>query len=267
MKKLLIPVSLILALSILGFVNFVYPLISIFYPNIRLDLKVIQYCFVLTSYFCLFLILWLDKNQLDYWNLEKYSTLLLIAMCFVRIRLNFFNEQIFRVIIFITGILILIVAIHIWGKIPKTSLYWSMFGFLSCGLVIPLAFIESIAIEKYAVSTALYQTKFFGYLLHNLSYTLAFIAPYEELVLRGVLWGQLRKWNISEVKIAWIQGLLTWLLHFWQLTNPITFFIAIPIQTFILTTLVKSSKQLFPSIISHSLVNLLLPIVMSKFFA
>jgi hypothetical protein len=61
-----------LALSILGFVNFVYPLISILYPNVKLDLKICQYYFVLASYFCLFLILWFEKDKLEDWNREVF---------------------------------------------------------------------------------------------------------------------------------------------------------------------------------------------------
>jgi membrane protease YdiL (CAAX protease family) len=266
MKKILITTSLVFALSILGFVNFVYPFISILYPSVKLDLKVFQYYFVLASYFCLALILWFENNELEVWNLEKYSIFVLIVMSFIRIKLNFVSEEIFRHLIPLLGLLLLIGIILYWKKVPGTSTRWALFGLGSCVLVLPLAFIESTVIEKYTVSSALYQSKFFSYAVHNLLYTLAFVAPYEELVLRGVLWGQLRRWNIDEIKIVWIQGLLTWLFHFWQITNPITFFITIPIQTIVLTVLVKNSRQIFPSIVSHTLTNLLLPIVISLFF-
>ena len=266
MKKILIIASLFFAISILGFVNFVYPLIDVLYPSARLDLKAFQYYFVLASYFCLGFILWFEKNDLQNWNLDKYSLFVLIVMGFIRIKLNVVSEEFFRILISLFGLSLLFGIILHWKKIPATSIRWALIGLLSCIFVIPLAFIESTVLEKYAISSALYHNKFFSYAVHNLFYTLAFVAPYEELVLRGALWGQLRRWNIDEVKIAWIQGVLTWLLHFWQITNPITFFLTIPIQTIILTLLVKYSKQIFPSILSHTLVNLFVPIVLSLFF-
>ena len=164
------------------------------------------------------------------------------------------------------GLSLLIVCAVNWKKIPQTNLRWAIIGLLSCALVIPLAFIESHLVEKYASSSILYQTKFFSYATQNFLYTTSFVAPYEEIMVRGILWGQLRRWNIPDSRIIWIQGFLFWFLHFWQILTPVTFFLTIPALTLIVSLLVKYSRQLFPSFIAHTLINFLSPILISFFF-
>jgi membrane protease YdiL (CAAX protease family) len=97
-------------------------------------------------------------------------------------------------------------------------------------------------------------------IVRNFLYALTLVAPFEEIIWRGVFWGQLRKWNVNENRIIWLQGVLFWLLHGWQIFTPITFFITIPTCTLIFSLLIKHSKQLFPSIVSHTLINTFAPI-------
>ena len=99
------------------------------------------------------------------------------------------------------------------------------------------------------------------YGVRNFFFTLSFISPFEEIITRGVFWGQLRKWNFDENKIFWLQAVLFWFLHGWQISTPISFFITLPIITLIFSLLVRNSKQLFPSIVSHTLIDTLGPII------
>jgi len=192
--------------------------------------------------------------------------LTLVLIAFVRPNLHITYEENYKNFIKLLGLFLLGVCVVYWKKIPQTSARWAFIGILSCGFVFLLALIESTVKEKYAYSNALYQTKFISYAIHNFLLNFSFVAPYEEIIIRCVLWGQLRKWDVDERKAIWVQGLLFWSFHIWQLATPITFLLGIPIAILIYSLLVKYSKQVFPSIISHTLINTLLPIVMSIHF-
>ena len=85
----------------------------------------------------------------------------------------------------------------------------------------------------------------------------------EEITYRGVLWGQLRKWNIGDANIFWLQVIPFWLMHFDQLFSPTSLWILF--GGIIFSLLVRYSKQTFPAIIAHTLINLLIPILVMVF--
>lgn len=263
MKKLIIPALLILTIGILAFVNYIYPLVGVFSQENYLDFDSFRYFFVIASYICIIFTVWIEKENLVSWNFDRFSLIVLILVAVVRANLHAPNEGYYKILIAILGLLLFLVCAMNWKKIPQTNPHWTMIGLLSCFLVIPLALIESQMVEKYAGSSFLYQTKFFSYAVQNFLYTISFVAPFEETIIRGVFWGQLRKWNVPDTRIIWIQGILFWFLHFWQILTPITFFFTLPLHILMLSLLMKYSKQLFPSIILHTLINFLLPILIS----
>ncbi|MBN2115753.1 MAG: CPBP family intramembrane metalloprotease [Anaerolineales bacterium] len=266
MKNIIAPMLLVLTIGILGFVNFIYPLFSIFSQGDSLDFNSYRYFFIIACYICVTFIVWTERENLASWNLDRLSLLVLVLFAVVRVNLQIPYEQNYKNLIIFLGLSLLAVCAVNWKKIPQTSMRWALIGLLSCVFVIPLAFIESQLLEKYATSSILYQTKFLSYAAQNLLYTASFVAPYEEIIIRGVFWGQLRRWNISDNRIVWIQGFLFWLLHPWQILTPVTFFLTLPALILILSSLVKYSKQLFPSLISHTLINFLSPILISFIF-
>ena len=166
----------------------------------------------------------------------------------------------YRIVCNLLSFILFVYCLINWNKLPKTKLNWMLLGVLSLIVVIPLAFIESTQVERYIESNAFFAKMPMTLIIRNFLQTLTFVALYEEFFWRGVFWGQLRKWNVNENRIFWWQGILFWLLHGWRIFTPITFFITIPIVTIMFSLLVKYSKQLFPSIISHTLVNIFGPI-------
>ena len=194
-------------------------------------------------------------------NIDRLSLLTMLVAIFVRVKLHVFNEQLFTNSIWVVGLVLLGSCLLNWKEIPKTKTLWIIIGISTCVLVIPLAYFESFQTEKYVISNSLYQANFFTNLIRNLIFNLSFVSPFEEIIIRGVLWGQLRRLNIADGKIVWIQGVLFWLMHFWELFNWVTFFIVLPIVIATLSFLVFRSKQLFPSIVSHTLINTLIPVL------
>ena len=94
-------------------------------------------------------------------------------------------------------------------------------------------------------------------LVRRIIYNLSFGALIEETLFRGVLWGYLRGLNWKENKIIWTQGILFWMAHLNEISNPVTFFIAVPIGTIVFSLLARHSKQVLPSIIAHTVMNTL----------
>lgn len=266
LKKIVIPSLLILPIGILILVNYLYPLLIILSHSNNLVFGDYNYFFIITAYVCVIFTVSIERENLASWNLDRLALLILALAAFIRVKLHIPHETIYQNLIKLLGLALLGVCIISWKKIPQTSTRWTIIGILACVFVIPIAFIESTLVEKYATSNVLYQTKFVGHTITSLIYQLSFVAPFEEIVIRGVLWGQLRKWNIADSRIIWIQGILFWLLHISELATPITFFLSLPAAILIYSLLVKYSKQVFPSIVAHTLLNILVPIAVSYLF-
>jgi membrane protease YdiL (CAAX protease family) len=80
----------------------------------------------------------------------------------------------------------------------------------------------------------------------------------EELLFRGFFWGYLRRQISEEGKIYWIQFILFWFVHLRRVvTAPFTFFIAIPLLAMLSSQLTLRSRQIFPAVLSHTVINIL----------
>lgn len=261
MKKILLPALLFLLFASIIIINGVLPILS---TIMRIDLPTpsqYHYLIIIFSYLVVIATLLLEKNDLNFYNFDRPSLLLLVFVGLIRINLRVPNEALYKAIVGVLGLALFIIVIVKWKKIPKTSIRWVILGVLSCAFAIPIAFVESAQVEKYIISSGLYEEKFFSYMIQNLLFNLSFVAPFEEITVRGVLWGQLRKWQLGENKIFWVQGIFFWLLHFGQISYPTTFFITLLVSILIFSLLVRYSRQIFPSIVSHTLLNTSIPIL------
>lgn len=201
------------------------------------------------------IVLAIEKDNLETFNIDKNSLIVLSLIGIVRYKLQIPFEEYYRATCNVLSFVLVVYCFVIWKKLPETNSNWTLLGALSLVVAIPLAFGESIQTEKYVESNAYFASIPVILIVRNFLYTLTLVAPFEEIIWRGIFWGQLRKWNFSENRIFWLQGILFWLLHGWQMFTPITFFITIPTCTLIFSLLIKHSKQLFPSIVSHTLIN------------
>jgi membrane protease YdiL (CAAX protease family) len=262
-KKALIPITLILLFGSLIFINGILPLLSAFqFVDFKFPTQY-SYLIIIFSYISVIATLFLEKDNLATFNLDRPSLLVLFLAGFVRVNIGVPNETVYKIVIGVLGVIIFLFCIIEWKKIPKPSGRWLMVGIFACLIAIPIAISEKTQIEKYLVSNSLFEEKFIGYFIRNFIDQISFIAPFEEITYRGVLWGQLRKWNISDAKIFWIQVIPFWLTHFDQLFSPTSLWILF--GSIIFSLLVRYSKQTFPSIVAHTLINLLVPILVMVF--
>lgn len=220
----------------------------------------IAYLFITPIYVVIALVILLERKNLKEFNLDQLALFVLIFSSIFRRRLGVENELFHLLIIGAAGLVILICTILNLRQIPKTNSRWLIIGLFAGYIVlVPIAFIESfqpsgIADQDLETLGPFWDT------IRRLIYNLSFNAPIEEILFRGFLWGYLRKLKWSENKIFWTQGTLFWLIHLGAIGSPLTFFLSIPIGTYIMSELTKRSGQVSPSIFFHLVVNTMISV-------
>jgi hypothetical protein len=222
--------------------------------------------FILLMYITLTSIIFIERNNLQVFKIDRMSLVLLIFSAFARRRLAFEYENIHLILIGICGVIILIICIMKWKTLPIPSMKWIIIALLlPCLLIIPFSFFQnniSSTIEKYLN----YPEVFNILLFRNLFYLLSFVTPLEEFLFRGFLWGYLIKIGLSDNKAFLIQFVIFWLSHLVGIIQPFGFFIFIPLSIMLLSILRKFSNSIFPSNLAHLLLNVLISLATYTLF-
>ncbi len=116
MKKFIIPVLLILPIGILVFVNYLYPLLVILSHSKNLVFSNFNYFFIITSYVCVIFTVWIERENLASWNLDRSSIFVLVLVAFVRAKLHISHEENYQNWIKLLGLVLLGVFIINWKK-------------------------------------------------------------------------------------------------------------------------------------------------------
>jgi len=148
-------------------------------------------------------------------------------------------------------------------KVPPTNLFWVLRGLYLSAIILLLAslaefFVPSLALVK-AVET---DVNIVLWILRQIVYLLSFVSPFEEVLFRGLLWGYLIRFGWKEDRVFWFQAILFWLLHFTRFFYIVTFFISVPLSIYTVSILVRKSKQLFPAIIAHTVLDAMAPVML-----
>jgi hypothetical protein len=266
MRKQIVPIIFFGMLCVTILNNYVLAPIGYLLHWESTTLNPIYYIPVIGSYLCIIFILWFDKeNAVDY-NIDRASAYLLVIMGIFRSNVGVSGEIIYRIIIIVLSIILLAAIRRGTAKLPGTNMRWIFVSIAFCSLVLPLSFIDSFSTGRYLAYTFTP-----GTLLADISqktfFSLSFVSLIEEVMYRAILWGYLRKQGWSENKIFWVQAILFWVIHFYQIGTPITFFIVNPIGILIMSYLVRRSRQVFPAIVFHTVENAILPFLALYFFS
>lgn len=259
MKKLVITFFIVVVIGLFFVNTLLKPFASS--TNDVYEFSQYHYWVIIATYVCIIIAVYLNRQNLAIYNIDKLSLLIIILAGGIRIYLHTPNEVLYKNIIFVLSVILLGITTLYWKKIPNTNMRWFLVGLLSCVIVIPLTIVEFTQMEKYSSSNALYADHFSVYAIRNFLYNLTFVAPIEEIIFRSILWGEMRMRQFKEGTIFWSQGFFFLGMHFWQIFTPMTFFITLPVAIIVFSLLVKYSKQISPSIISHLLFNTLGPIL------
>jgi membrane protease YdiL (CAAX protease family) len=259
MKKHFVPFFLVVVIGLFFVITLLKPFAST--TNSVYEFSQYHYWVIIGTYVCVIFAVYLNRENLAIYNIDKLSLLIIILAGGIRVYLHTPNEVLYKNIVLILSVILLGITTLYWRKIPNTNMRWFLVGIFSCVIVIPLTIVEFTQMEKYSISNALYADHFSVYAIRNFLYNLTFVAPLEEIIFRGILWGEMRMRQFKEGTIFWSQGLLFLSMHFWAVFTPMTFFITLPVAIIVFSLLVKYSKQTSPSIISHILFNTLGPIL------
>jgi membrane protease YdiL (CAAX protease family) len=206
-------------------------------------------------YFAVSVLIWIEIKHIEEFHIDKFTLIIFILSALFRRRLGINGENYFLILIGLTGISTIVALIVNKPEISRTNLRWALTGVVVGGVaLIPITLLESLLRGSW-LPTPLYQNNVVVTVIRQIVYEFSFTAPIEEILYRGFLWGYLRRKGWAENKIFWGQGVLFWLLHLSRFVTPFTFFLIIPLLTLISSKLTLRSKQVFPAILSHTVIN------------
>lgn len=164
------------------------------------------------------------------------------------------------------------------GTIYSIYYFWptGWLGFLFVGLIVYRLLKNKFDLEQHAhpnsaMITAILVIVFCFYWLYRIMFVgtpvidryIAFFlegSPFwviEEVVFRGMLWASLEAFGWSRFRIVIAQALLFWISHIhYVLSDPVLFWLRIPILAVFLGILVWKYKSIYQSSIAHILFNL-----------
>ncbi|MFN8434470.1 MAG: CPBP family glutamic-type intramembrane protease [Anaerolineales bacterium] len=213
-------------------------------------------------------ILFFQIKKIDEFNLDNGAIFFIVIAGFLRSNYHIEAEIVFKSLVMIINAVLFFVWISRYKNIPPIKYRYFLLSCVLCLLVIPLSAIEKFQIDKYSSSNLIYASGIYqaiGYGIKNILYQLSFVVPIEEVVLRCAFWHLLRTRDFSEYRIALIQGIIFWMMHFSQIGFVFSFFVTLPLVILVETILVKYSKQLFPSLFFHLFINTAIPVLVSVF--
>jgi membrane protease YdiL (CAAX protease family) len=255
---------LINILTLVMIVSYILVNLALLFVN-SIPTNYIRYIFVILFYMSIAILIWFNVKNISIFHMDRMTLVFIILFGIFRSRLDIQNEGYFKSIILLFTVLILIAYFKNRRYVPKTGWRWTGIGLLSCLLGIPIALLESFQPDVFA-SIKIPPGGLNLVLAQRVFYNLSFVVLMEETLFRGFLWGFLQNHGWKENRIFWGQAILFWAIHFWNIVNPITFFLTIPIGIMVQSLLVRYSKQLFPSVLFHLILNSIGPFIVYFFF-
>ncbi len=214
-----------------------------------------------SSYALIALFVWVKINDLSEVHLERGILILLVVFGFIFRKLGIPIEVYLFPVRWLSSFAIMIALIKGWNNIPRTRPQWLGVGLIASIPVLAITImIETfqpqpwIYANPYPSNNILFET------IRKIIFELSYVTILEEIIFRGLIWGFLIQAGWSENKVLWVQAVLFWILHFTK--TPITFIITIPLITVLFSMLTKYSKQVFPSVLAHTAINAMTPIIL-----
>jgi membrane protease YdiL (CAAX protease family) len=193
----------------------------------------------------------LDANGVKLF--QDYLTLLMIVLsCFFRSDLGGEYDTIYRNYMNFLGISLLIYIFYLQRRITVPNLKSLVVAILWSGITILVsAFLYAIIEPVHGTLPA----NLINYTINMLLFQFSFVTVIEEAIFRGLLFGFMVLSGFGENKALLVQAILFWGIHYMSVSNPLLFFLFVPLYTISITLIVKRYKLLYMSILMHTLVN------------
>jgi membrane protease YdiL (CAAX protease family) len=207
-------------------------------------------------YLILSILLCIEMRNLEQFHIDKFTIITFIVGALVRRKTGIPIEFVFFILIGFGGLLVVTQLLK-RPIIPRTSLRWTFLATgVSCVFVIAIALFELKFRDPWALPP-LFRHNLAATVIGEIVKELSFGALIEEILFRGFVWGYLKTIGWTDLKSFWLQGLLFWMLHFDRIVTPFSFFVFLPLLTLMLSLFRLRTKQIYPSIVAHIVVNVI----------
>jgi hypothetical protein len=190
---------------------------------------------------------------------DHFSLWVIVLGCFLAAGQGSEHDTVYKIFLILLGFRL---SFHIIEnryslKIPDwkptfISLLWSVVTFVIIAL---LLFVLNPVRESLPPNLS-------RVLLNTFLYQVSFVTVIEEAYFRGLLYSFLLMNGYQEDRALIIQGILFWGGHYLKISaSPAIFFVAVPILTLSTSLIIKKYKMLYVSIMVHTLVNVLEPVL------
>jgi hypothetical protein len=213
------------------------------------------YIYVTLMYLLFSLLINFESSSLERFHIDRFTVATLVLAALVRQKAGLPGESFFLILIRLSGIFVVFTLIAKKPNIPITKLRWVLIGIAISTIMVILISVVELAIRDSWKIMPLYRNSMFSTVSGEIIREFSFGALIEEILFRGFLWGYLKDHGLTDNKVFWVQGIVFWLFHISRIFTPFTFFLVVPLLTIIQSKLTLHSKQLFPAIISHVIVN------------
>jgi len=222
-----------------------------------------QSLYTISSYTIIVLsILIFRANGLDVFR-DHFSLWAIVLACFLAAGLGREDDAIYKILLLFLGLMLSIYIIANRKSLRTPSLksvFISLLWSVGTIVIIALLLVFLNPIQEAPPPNLL------TYIINTFVLQLSFVTAIEEAYFRGLLFGFLVMNGYKENTALFVQAILFWGAHYTRITiNPVLFFVAIPILTLSTTLITKKYKMLYPSIIIHTLANVLGPVLVAIF--
>lgn len=218
-------------------------------------LYTVSYGITAATYLILAVLIIVELQNLEEFHIDKFTLLTFILFSLLRRRLGVVGESFFLGTIGFSGVAVAVVLIVKKPRMFRTKFNWVVVGLICAVSLVILATYTELQLRDTWALTPLLRDSIPLTAVSQIIKDISSSALLEEMLFRGFIWGYLRRKDWAENKIFWAQNLLFWLIHMGRLVTPFSFFILIPLLSFISSKLTYHSKQIFPAIISHTAIN------------
>ena len=218
-----------------------------------------SYFYVMSSYTLIVLgIVIFQAHGLELFS-DHISLWVIVLSCFFRVSLGGDHALIYRIYLAFLGAVLSVYIITNRKTIKSPTLKSVFIGLLwSVSTVALIALIQALLDSGFSKS-----------LPPNLStiitdmfiFQISFVSVIEEACFRGLIVGFMLMNGYKENTAFSFQAILFWIGHYMAISNPVLFFVAIPLLTLSTTLIMKKYKMIFLPIMTHTLVNVFTSIV------
>jgi len=251
--KLILPLLLVIfalqVTTLIGDIN------SKFAQAISPILWEVFYIYVALAYLFFAVLITIESKALEEFHVDRFTLAIFVLASLIRHRTGLPGEDFLIALIRLSGIIVVFTLIVKKPNVPRTSIGWVLIGIAVSTVTIILIILFEIVFRDSWEVMPLYRNNMFSTVSGEIIVEWSFGALVEEILFRGFLWGYLKRKGWTENKVFWVQGILFWFFHISRIFTPFTFFIVIPLLTMIYSKLTLHSKQLYPAIVSHIIVN------------